>query len=562
MTSNKGSKGHALLAGGLAFLLAVYTPLQACLMGGVPAIVSFFAADAFYYLSIAVHSSFGKYSFDGTALTNGFHPFWQILLQLAVSHLSVKSGTPPILVSFFLSVLAASLGLAFLAVGIARTSRAVWPVVLLFPGAYYWLAGLIDPRLGSVWSFMNGMESPLSILFFGVFFLLLMKDRETGDVTHLLLLSVTSLCLVLSRLDDVFLVFVFAAWLVLMQRKLIGLAAAIWLGAIYLAPVVIGLGAYLVFNLRTVGVLLPTSGMVKSDHLGFLKNLVWLLVVAVPFTASILRHLSSQIPAPAQVLGISLAWRLAQMLAPMAIAALLLIFPRPLQWIARSHATKLRMLLYFVLAKGGYNLLLVPLMRQGHWYYATSILILNTVAALAVARLVEQYGPALPPLKWAVIVTAICVSWLSSSSTIWRVLTPYWQNSVNIDMLARGPQIRSELQSRLGAVHMIEFDDGIVNYALATPTLSGFGLAADANTARALRSGDLLSYAASQGFNLIGTANYHPLADGQQVSPEELRKIMSQWSYLKNERDLDQFKFSVLYVDPVSHAQFIEFTRR
>ena len=561
MTLKETAKSSPLLAGVLAFFLTVYPPVQAYFLGGTAAIITFFAADAFYYLSIAVHSTFGKYSFDGVTLTNGFHPLWQILLQIVVSHLQVKSGLPPVLASFSLSILATGLGVAFLAAGVSRLSRAVWPVFLLFPGFYFWLAAPIDARFGSVWSFVNGMESPLSILFFGLFFLLLVRQWRMDAVVPLLLLSVTSLLVVLSRLDDVFLVAVFAVWLGLTQRKLAGLSAAIRSVAIYLAPVVMGLGIYLVFNLRTVGVLLPTSGMVKSDHLGVIKNLVWLVVVGLPFAGGILRHFSSQIPA--QITGIILGWHLLQMLAPMAIAAALMVFRQPIQWIGRGEAPKLRMLLSYILAKGGYNLFFVPLMRQGHWYYAVSIIVLNTVAALAVARAVEHYDLVPSTLRWAVVLPVLCVAWLSTSTAVWRVLNDATLHKMNAEVYERGPLLRSELQARLGSIHMIEFDDGILNYAMATPTLSGFGLAADAKTAQALKSGTLLSYSASRGFNLLGSANYAlPLANASQVSSDELRKALHESFFLRDEVDLNQFNFSVAYVDPLNHTQFIQFTRK
>lgn len=108
---------------------------------------------------------------------------------------------------------------------------------------------------------------------------------------------------------------------------------------------------------------------------------------------------------------------------------------------------------------------------------------------------------------------------------------------------------------------MIEFDDGILNYALSTPTLSGFGLASDAATEKAMRRGELLSYAADSGYNLIGSVNYS-LVGSEQLASDQLRDQLGRSDFLRREDDLGRFNFSIVYFDPVIHASFIRFSRR
>ena len=380
-------KVRVLISSILAFCLAVYPPIQAALLGGVSAITSLFAADAFYYLSIPRNSTVGWSEFDGVRATNGFHPLWEIVLQIVVVTLQVKTGLQPMVASFALSVAAVGIGLSWLAGGLTRLTKAIWPVLLLFPGTYFLIVAMIDPRFGSPWSFMNGMESPFSILFFGILFFFLVGGRDLHKRANLLILSLLSLAVLLSRLDDVFLVGTLGIWLLLNQRKKFGWSGALGRIGFFAVPVGIGLLGYLAFNLKSVGVLLPTSGMAKSSGLALIKNVGWLVTVFAPFTSSFLHRVSRTFN---QTLGISLAWRFAQMLLPMAVAAFLLKRRDLLNWIAQGESPTFAMLLSYVLVKGSYNLLFVPIWNQGHWYFPLSILIVDVTLALAVARFVQE----------------------------------------------------------------------------------------------------------------------------------------------------------------------------
>jgi hypothetical protein len=529
----------------IAFSFAAYPPLQAALLGGTSAITTFFAADAFYYLSIAVNSTFGRYTFDGRAMTNGFHPLWQVLLQLVVGHLSVRSGTPPLIASFSLSVLFASLGLACVAAGLALVTEAVWPSLLLFPGTYYLLACQIDPRFGSVWSFMNGMESPCSLLFFGVLCYFVFRQRSAFTTGSILIVSLISLGIVFSRLDDVFLPVSFGVWLLLRNRRS---------AVLYGIPLFLGLSAYLIFNRLMVGTFLPTSGAVKARGLGVLQNIAWMLYDLAPFTSSTLYRLLPQLRHAEP--GLNVEWRIAQTVIPMLVSCILLKDRRLLKWVTGEHKGFFTVLYAYVLLKGAYNFLFVPWYAEGHWYFTLSIVIVDMTACLAAFRVAQQYTLN----RRLLIGTLLAACWLSSVSLIWRVVNSKYQNTVNVEMLRRGPEIRDALARNIGQFRIIEFDDGILNYSLSTPTLSGFGLASDPASAKSIRAKKFLLYAASQGYNVIASANY-PIAGVEGMSSDQLRDSLHH-SVLAGDSDLEDFNFKVAYVDPNTHAYFIQFNRR
>jgi hypothetical protein len=537
------NRASVLPAAIITFVFAAYPPIQAALLGGTAAITTFFAADAFYYLSIAANSTFGLYTFDGRAMTNGFHPLWQVLLQLVVGHLTVQSGLPPIIASFALSIVVASIGLAYIAAALAFATDNIWPALLLFPGAFYLLSSQIDPRFGSVWSFMNGMESPCSIFFFGLLFYFCIKSRLQFTSLGLLVLSLLSLGVVFSRLDDIFLPVSFGVWFFLRKRKSV---------ILYGIPIFLGLSAYLIFNRLSVGTFLPTSGAVKARGLGLVQNLAWAVYISAPFTSATLYRLVPKLRHAGG--GLPVDYRLAQTLIPMLIAALLLTYRRLLSWITGEYKSLFVVLFSYVLLKGSYNLFFVPWGAQGHWYYAVSILITDLTVCLAVFRAIGHY----PLRKGIMMTTLLLAAWFSSVTQIWRVLDPKYQNTINIQMLARGQEIRSALSQKVERPRIIEFDDGILNYSLSTPTLSGFGLASDPASARALRAKRLLLYASSSGYNVIASANY-PMNVAEGMSSDQLRENLHHW-FLITESDLADFDYKVVYIDPITHAFFVEFS--
>jgi hypothetical protein len=175
---------------------------------GIKAPFEYFATDAFYYLTVA-HNSVGMrfYTFDRTFPTNGFHPLWQFCLT-RIFILLHGNQEAEILVTFYLSVLLTALGSSLFALALLELTRSAFLALLgTVPGIYYLLFSQINQFYDAQWSFVNGMESPLSILLFGLLLYVLVARKTLLEVTRKKILLVSGLVtlLILSRLDDVFL---------------------------------------------------------------------------------------------------------------------------------------------------------------------------------------------------------------------------------------------------------------------------------------------------------------------------------------------------------------------
>ncbi len=122
---------------------------------------------------------------------------------------------------------------------------------------------------------------------------------------------------------------------------------------------------------------MPVSGLIKNGN--------WLPVNLIFFITSFF---------PIQLTQYNPIWseasmRSLQTVIP-ALAAVIWIFTwsKNQNWkaISRDTGTIISALAVYVVIKGMYNLVLVYLMGQGHWYYSISIMIFNLIAAVVVAE--------------------------------------------------------------------------------------------------------------------------------------------------------------------------------
>lgn len=365
-----------------AFLGTVYPPLASYRGQGLAAAFKFFAWDAFYYLAVAEHSV-GEpfFTFDGEFATNGFHPLWQGFLRAAFGLFGLQGDQPAQLAfTFATSAALVATGAALVSIAVLRrTGQPVLSVLAVVPGGYYLLFAVVDPHYGATWSFVNGMESGLTFLFGGALVYLLVgrelwRRRTTANVA---VVSLLATLLTLSRLDDVF---VFIPLLLALglnpqdgERRVRHLLVAAAIPTLLI-------GAYLLYNLATVGLLLPVSGMLKAQGgLAFDENLAALFGTLSP-------------PADGSWGGASV--RLLQMVVPLVAAGLWLTYRslRSRDGAARGAITgdaALSLFAVYVLAKGLYNFVNVRLWDQGHWYYPLSILVTNLIFALVLHRMLR-----------------------------------------------------------------------------------------------------------------------------------------------------------------------------
>ena len=114
-----------------------------------------------------------------------------------------------------LSAACVAIGAAFFAVALLRVcGHPLLALLATVPGFYWLVIGRPHPEMLTPWSYVNGMESPLSILFFGVLcWLVLARDAlGRGSRAGLLAVSAALAGVLLSRLDDVFLVALVVLW--------------------------------------------------------------------------------------------------------------------------------------------------------------------------------------------------------------------------------------------------------------------------------------------------------------------------------------------------------------
>src|SRR5712692_688326 len=204
--------------------------------------------DGYYYLQIAYNVSFGRgFTFDGTTLTNGFQPLWQIMLVpffwLIPSKVVVAYVVSCVQTIFFVC---SGLMLVRIYGRLAPASRFGWlPGVLWVCNPYFINKG--------AWT---GMETGLFVFTFAssLMGILLFMEGSLNTAAAGLLLMLT----LAARLDAVFFVVLAAAGL----ASRCGVRALLCL----IAPSVAFLAVDCTVNYHYFGHIMPISGFVKSHH--------------------------------------------------------------------------------------------------------------------------------------------------------------------------------------------------------------------------------------------------------------------------------------------------------
>ncbi len=201
--------------------------------------------DAFYYFKTAQNISEGQgITFDGLGRDSGFHPLWMAMLVPVFSLARFNLILPLRVVAALSSLL--TLGTALLLYRLAR--RGLSPLAAAFI-ALFWV---FYPLLHSTVTEM-GLESALSGFFILLLLTRLARPPQSGpdslvgvDARGLLLSGLIAVLTVLARLDNIFLVLVAGAWLILrpagLRARLLADAALIFLGVAWSYMVRVGFG--------------------------------------------------------------------------------------------------------------------------------------------------------------------------------------------------------------------------------------------------------------------------------------------------------------------------------
>ena len=127
-------------------------------------------------------------------------------------------------------------------------------------------------------------------------------------------------------------------------------------------------------------------------------------------------------------------------------------------------------------------------------------------------------------------------------------------------LFRRGPAIAETLKKAAPAPRIVEADDGIVNFAIGLPTMSGFLFAIDPAGYTAFKKGTFLTEAHRRGYQLIGSLYYLRSATPDELTPARIPDTLREKLFEADRWDLDRFDFALAYRDPESGAVFIRFT--
>jgi hypothetical protein len=373
-----------------ATFLAVTYPLGlAYKRYGAAAPFKFFANDAFYYLTVARRSgAVPFFSYDAAHPTNGFHPMWEWLLSYAFKFLDLRAPSDQqLLFDYSLCAVLCGCGMAVLALALSRLiqSRAL-ALFALVPGFYDLVMSrltfsITDSTESPPWSFVNGMESSLSVFWFGILAWLIFRHDivEEASPRRLLTVSCVLAAVVLTRLDDIFMV---VALVIVLFASSMKRSDAIRRVVLCSSIPTASLAAYLAYNYRTTGLWLPVSGSMKRG-VKLPENIESLTQALVPTLQWSGKYFFSW-----DIMN----WRVMQLMVPVAVASIYLL------WVllvgagesqtgpTRNTRRMLVMLAVYVVLKGSYNLVTVPFYAQGHWYFPLSILTTNVLISLGAVR--------------------------------------------------------------------------------------------------------------------------------------------------------------------------------
>lgn len=510
--------------------------------GGETVPFRYFSADSFYYFTVARNFALtGMVTFDQSYPTNGFHPLWQLLTALLykISLLFRLPETTYLVVVLCTSMVLVSLGVTLTGLAFINirkklpTSFILVPVgiyaLLILPAWVYFLdiKGYHNqlegptPLYGTMWSFMNGMESGLVIFFFGLLFFVFTRFVKISRFHSILFGFIASL-LVLSRLDHIFIA---AGLLLLFCLDVLLARNSLSIQKLFLFSICLTLpiAGYMLVNYSYARSIMPVSASAKTTFpVPNLENLYHLiLVLRYPFNDHT---------------WLDRFYRVTQIVIP-SIAAIFAIR----QWkndganvSSTSHDPDrvdifLAMIGVGVLGLAFYNFFFVQFYGVGHWYFPisilyTSLVFINMISRTSISTILPRWKPLLYSLGCLLIF-----------STLHRRIG-YHDNYIRF-YFDEARQVQSYYQQN--PPRLIEYDDGIIAFALGYPTMSGFGFMLDQEAFVELEKGNLVELAYERGFDRITSLSY-----------KNFSQIESGDSEIRWFLPVDKFKFSVEYTSP------------
>jgi hypothetical protein len=210
--------------------------------------LALFFDDFYFYLKIALNIvSSGISTFDGTTITNGYHPLWMGIIVLLLKFTGGDNFYFFLLFSFLIGLLNTG---SFLLL-----HRILWEIIPN-KGACFLLA--FGTLIFQTVITASGMEVSLTIPLILLLVFWIMASANRDRMPGMISLGFLSSLIVLSRLDSAILILIFLPFVVVGSdlRKIIKHIMAFGVGGL-LVPI------YFAFNHFWLGSIMPTSGVAK-----------------------------------------------------------------------------------------------------------------------------------------------------------------------------------------------------------------------------------------------------------------------------------------------------------
>ena len=496
------------------------------------------AADSFYYFSVASEKAF---SFDNVYLTNGFHPIWQVLLVL-LNQVGINKFTIiPIALLFNLFFLMTTV-LIFYKMFYEKIFRNPLILFLIVPGTQYlFLVFSNKTNYLHFFSFLNGMESSLTILFITLLIFLFRKQSINQNYTGILFLLI-----VLTRLDNIFLLISYSLIKIYKTKK-------IFHKEILISS--IGISFYLILNKYIFGTYLPVSGLTKASF-SLLDNYSTLFNIIIANSQGLNSFNTNIFNEP-------LFWRIIQVFFPFSFSIYFYYIMKKFK-ITKSYFTEA--LLLFIFLKSAYYFFTSNLWTQGHWYFPALFIIISfllieysselnkmfdfkslikTIATLLIVnwstlivyKLLDRYSKSIdlfeilyiPILISLIITTLVVISSLFYSSIfnfkVKIILFIFYFVSfsfIQVNHFINGnynlkyykfSEQQFEINNAIKKIKnynskLLSFDDGMVNFYLNSEVMNGTKLSIDSDAYFRSKTESIYDIAYSRGYRYFGSLNY------------------------------------------------------
>ncbi|MCX6339921.1 MAG: glycosyltransferase family 39 protein [Candidatus Aureabacteria bacterium] len=435
----------------MVFIAGLAARLLFSLMPVSTLIGKFVSDDAYYYFVIArnVARGYGA-SFDGTSLTNGFHP---LLVALLAPLFRFVDGNPDLPVHCALVMLSIFDCLAGYL--IYRTLRTISDERGALIGSAFWL---LNPCLFFV--SLTGTEASLCAFFVAYAILLytvLIQRQELETRRAVLLGAVTGLA-ALARSDSIFLLAAFLIGILTRRgtrtEKRLALSAALCITALIVcAP-------WLLWNLAHFGTIRQVSGVVKP----YIQRLLFLKEGGAYDAAHLTAKLLSSLKAAFVMIATSSGVRVTGFIA------LLAVIVSALTGLKQEQSRNARNIISVVLLYATFIFLFYGLYfwHIQAWYFHSVLMALSIPLGWAASLWVRRLGSRVEK-AWGIALAAVMAVTFINGYRHWRIGFYPWQQTYY--QLAHELGDRFKEQDRFAA-----FNAGAYGYYSSVPLINMDGL--------------------------------------------------------------------------------------